>query len=59
VESVYLAVDNTGDLCWYWQRSGRTRGDSGGYERLCHAAEAAERISRVLVLCDELAGVDE
>jgi hypothetical protein len=62
VQSVYLAVDDTGDLCWYWQWSGPTRGGSGEYERLCPAAataEATERISRVPALRDELAGADE
>jgi hypothetical protein len=62
VQSVYLAVDDTGVLCWYWQWSGPMRGGPGEYERLCPAAaiaEATERISRVLSLRDEPAGVDE
>jgi hypothetical protein len=60
VKSVHLA--DTGDLCWYWQWSGPTREGLGEYERLCPAAaiaDATERISRVLALRDELAGVDE
>jgi hypothetical protein len=62
VQSVYLAVDDTSALCWHWQWSGPTRAGSGEYERLCPAAaiaEATERISRVLGLRDEPAGVDE
>jgi hypothetical protein len=59
VQSVYLAVDDTGDLCWYWQWSRPTGGGSGAYERLCPAAEATERISRVLALREEPVGVDK
>jgi hypothetical protein len=61
VQSVYLAVD-AGALCWYWQGSGPARVCSGEYERLCPAAviaEATERISRVLAMHDESAGVTE
>jgi hypothetical protein len=62
VQSVYLAVDETGAPCWYWQWSGPSRGDPGDYERLGPAAaiaEAIERIARVLALRNEPAGVDE
>jgi hypothetical protein len=62
VQSVYLAVDETGAPCWYWQWSGPTRGGPGEYQRLCPAAaiaEATERIARVLALRDEPAGVDK
>jgi hypothetical protein len=61
-QSVYLAVDETGTPCWYWQWSGPTRGGPGEYERLCPAAataEAPEQISLLLALRDEPAGVDE
>jgi hypothetical protein len=62
VQSVYLAVDETGALCWYWQWSGPTRGGPGEYERLGPAAaiaETTERIARVLALRAESAGADE
>jgi hypothetical protein len=62
VQSLYLAVDDTGALCWSWHWSGPARGGSGEYERLCPAsaiAEATERISRVLALRGEPTGVDE
>jgi hypothetical protein len=59
VQSVYLAVNETGALCWYWRWSGPTCGGLGEYERLCPAAEAVEWTSRVLALRDEPAGVDE
>jgi len=62
VQSVCLAVDETGALCWHWQWSSPTRRGPGEYERLCPAAaiaEAAERIARVLALRDEPARVYE
>jgi hypothetical protein len=48
---------NADRWCCYW--FGPMRGGSGGYECLCPADAIAERVSRVLVPHDELAGADE
>ena len=52
-QRVTLAINEQGDLFWYWQWSGPERGSPPEYQPMCPAAaiaQATERISRVLAL---------